>query len=166
MPISDLILDDLAAAPDEFGRLLRALPRQAWDWRPIDWGGCPGETFSLREHLCHLRDLEIEGYQQRFKRTREETDPDLPSVDGYMLAIERDYAGTDPQEALAAFRAARAATLAMIRGFSEAELARPARFAEYGRVNLAGLVHYLSAHDRQHVACLHWLMGRMSEELR
>jgi hypothetical protein len=166
MSIPVPILADLAEAPDAFARLLQAVPAAAWDWKPTDWGGCPGETFSLREHLCHLRDLEIEGYQQRFKRTREETDPDLPSVDGYALAIERAYAGTDPQEALAAFRTARITTLAMIRGFSEAELARPARFAEYGRVNLAGLVHYLSAHDRQHVACLHWLMGRMSEELR
>jgi hypothetical protein len=90
--------------------------------------------------------------------------PDLPSLDGYALAEERRYAATDPHEALAAFRDARAETLAMIRGFTAAELGRRATFAEYGTATLAALVHYLSAHDRQHVACLHWLMGKMSAD--
>ena len=162
-PISELILDELAAAPAEFDRLLHAVPPSLWDFKPADWGGCPGETFSLREQLCHLRDLEIEGYQRRFQRTRAEDCPVLESVDGYALATERRYAETDPVAALAAFAAARRETLAMIRGFSVAELRRPADFAEYGRVTLAGLVHYLSAHDRQHLASIHWLIGRMTE---
>lgn len=164
MPISDLILDDLAAAPGEFERLLRALPPETWDFKPADWAECPGERFSVRENLCHLRDIEVEGYQRRFARTRVEQDPDLPSVDGYALAEERRYGETDPHAALAAFRAARAESLALIRGFSEAELARPARFNEYGPTNLAGLVYYLSSHDRQHVACFHWLMGKAAFE--
>ena len=165
MNLSPLILADLEGAPDAFARLLQALPAATWDFKPASWLECPGEHFSVRENLCHLRDLEIEGYQRRFARTRAEQDPDLPSVDGYALAEERHYAATDPYAALAAYRAARAETLGQIRGFSELELARPARFAEYGRTNLAGLVHYLSAHDRQHVACLHWLMGKMAAEL-
>jgi hypothetical protein len=163
MPISELIMSELAAAPAEFGKLLRTVPAELWDFKPTDWGGCPGETFSLREQLCHLRDLEIEGYQRRFQRTRAEESPVLESVDGYVLARERQYAEADPAAALAAYAAARRETLAMIRGFSAAELARPADFAEYGRVTLAGLVHYLSAHDRQHLASIHWLIGRMSE---
>jgi hypothetical protein len=163
MPISRLILRDLTEAPAEFGRLLEAVPRSRWDFKHADWGGCPSETFSLREQLCHLRDIEIEGYQRRFQRTRAEASPVLESVDGYALAKERRYAEADPHAALAAFAAARRETLALIAGFSEAELSRPADFAEYGRVNLAGLVHYLSAHDRQHVAGIHWLLGRMSE---
>lgn len=165
MPISDLILDELAAAPAAFAELLQALPARTWDFKPASWIECPGEHFSVRESLCHLRDIEVDGYQRRFARTRGESDPHLPSVDGYALVKERRYAETDPREALAAFRAARAETLAMIRGFSVAELARPAEFEGYGATNLAGLVHYLSAHDRQHVACLHWLMGKMAAEL-
>lgn len=163
MPISDLILRELATAPEEFARLLEEVPKERWDWRPADWGGCPGETFSLKEQLCHLRDLEIEGYQQRFQRTRAEDCPVLESMDGYVLARERRYAEADPAAALAAFAAARRETLAMIRGFSAAELKRPADFAEYGRVTLASLVYYLSSHDRQHLASIHWLIGRMSE---
>ena len=163
MPISNLILVDLAAAPREFEQLLDAVPATAWDWKPDTWGGNPGENFSVREHLCHLRDIETAGYQERLRRTREETGPVLESLDGYALAVERRYAETDPREALAAFAVARTKTLAEVRSFSEAELARMADFAEYGRVTLGGLVHYLSAHDRQHVASLHWLMGRLAE---
>ena len=165
MAISTLILTGLRQAPGEFESFLQLVPPTAWDFKPGDWGGCPGETFSFREHLCHLRDIEVEGYQRRFRRTREESNPDLESLDGYALVEQRRYADSDPFEALAAFKAARAGTLAMIRGFRAAELARPASFAEYGAVTLEALVHYLSAHDRQHVACVHWLMGKMAGEL-
>ncbi len=166
MSLSPLVLADLEQAPREFARLLAAVLPKAWDFKPASWTECPGEHFSVRENLCHLRDIEVEGYQRRFARTRAEQDPDLPSLDGYALAEERRYGETDPHAALAAFRAARAESLALIRGCSEAELARPARFNEYGPTNLAGLVYYLSSHDRQHVACFHWLMGKMSAELR
>lgn len=165
MSLPALILGDLAAAPDEFARLLAAVPAGAWDFKPASWVECPGEHFSVRENLCHLRDIEVEGYQRRFARTRAEHEPQLPSLDGYALAKERRYAETDPHQALAAFRAARAETLALIRGFGATELTRPALFNDYGRTNLAGLVHYLSAHDRQHVACFHWLLGKMAAEL-
>jgi len=165
MSLSPLIVADLEQAPEAFARLLAALPPAAWDFKPASWVECPGEHFSIRENLCHLRDLEVEGYQRRFARTRAEQDPDLPSVDGYALAEERRYSATDPHAALAAFRAARAETLGAIRGFSAAELARLARFNTYGPTNLAGLVHYLSSHDRQHLACFHWLMGKMAAEL-
>lgn len=163
MPISRLILSELEDAPREFEKFLVAVPASTWDWKPVDWGGCPGETFSLREHLCHVRDFDTLGYQERFRRTRECDTPVLPSLDGYVMARERGYANTDPHEALAAFAAARAETLAIIRGFAPAELARRADFAEYGRVTLGGLVHYLSAHDRQHLACLHWLLGKHAD---
>jgi len=166
MSLSKLILSELEEAPREFGKFLTAVPASAWDFKPRDWGGCPGETFSLREHLCHVRDFDTLGYQDRFRRTREEEAPVLPSLDGYVMARERGYAETDPNEALAAYAAARAQTLAIIRGFAPAELARPADFAEYGRVTLGGLVHYLSAHDRQHLACLHWLLGKHADATR
>lgn len=163
MSISRLILSELEEAPRDFGKFLAAVPASVWDWKPADWGGCPGETFSLREHLCHVRDFDTLGYQERFRRIRQEADPVLPSLDGYVMAHERGYGKTDPHEALAAFAAARVQTLAIIQSFAPEELARPADFAEYGRVTLGGLVHYLSAHDRQHLACLHWLLGKHAD---
>ena len=37
-------------------------------------------------------------------------------------------------------------------------------FAEYGRLTLRALVHYLRSHDQQHLACLQWLGGKMAAE--
>jgi hypothetical protein len=61
---------------------------------------------------------------------------------------------------LAAFRAARAQTLATIAGLSEAQWARTAVFEGYGPLTLRSLVHYLCSHDQQHLAGLQWLLGK------
>ena len=44
---------------------------------------------------------------------------------------------------------------------TEAQLARTGTFAEYGALTLRGLLHYLRSHDQQHLACVHWLLGKM-----
>ena len=47
-------------------------------------------SFSLNEHLCHLRDVDREGYAIRIARLAEEVLPDLVDVDGNALAVGRD----------------------------------------------------------------------------
>jgi hypothetical protein len=59
------------------------------------------------------------------------------------------------------FRAARAATLALLRGLDDRDLARRADFEGYGPVSLRSLVHYLCSHDQQHLAGLQWLLGKV-----
>jgi hypothetical protein len=125
------------------------------------WDGSPGETFSALEHVCHVRDIERDGYHVRIRRLVEETDPSLVSLDGYEMAREGRYAEASWTEVAEEFRAARATTLAMIRDLGAAELGRTGTFAEYGRLTLRGLLHYLRSHDQQHLACLHWLLGKM-----
>ena len=61
---------------------------------------------------------------------------------------------------LATFRAARAATMAMISGLSDAQLARTAVFEGYGPLTLHSLIHYLCSHDQQHLAGLQWVLGK------
>jgi len=100
--------------------------------------------------------------QARIRRVLAEADPFLPSLDGYALAKERRYADADGAEALASFRAARTRTLALIDGRSDRELQRRAVFEGYGAVTLAGLIQYLCSHDQQHLACVHWLLGRIA----
>ena len=165
MRVETFSADTLAALesmPAQLARLYRQVPADRWDWRPTSWEACPGETFSAREHACHLRDIEIDGYQLRIRRTRDEQQPILEPLDGYLLAKERRYAEIDPMQALAAFAAARAATLATIKGLGEDQLQRRASFAEYGDVSLRGLIHILCSHDQQHLACIHWLLWKMS----
>ena len=78
------------------------------------------------------------------------------------LEREQRYEATDLKAALAAFRDARSATLQQLRSLSDVHLARTAKFAEYGRVSLRGVVHYLRSHDQQHLAGIHWLAGKIA----
>jgi len=155
------MLDELAAMPDQVEALMRRVPRERLAWKPDSWDGIPGERFSALEQACHLRDIEIDGYHVRFGRTLKERHPDLASIESYDLARERNYGADDVYRALAAFRAGRAETIAMLEQLSAGDWARTATFAEYGAVTLRGLAHILRSHDLQHLACLHWLLAKM-----
>lgn len=154
-----LTIDALAAYPEHVGRLFRTLPRALWHWAPPSWDGIPSEKLTALEQICHLRDIEIEGYTVRFERTRRELLPVLVDLGGEDMAQARGYAGQDPSAALADFAQARAANVARLRGCEAAEFGRTAVF-EGRRITLAGLVHNLASHDYQHLAGLQWLMAR------
>jgi hypothetical protein len=160
--VSPSLLSDLDRMPAELERLVRDVPLEHLRWLPEDSGGAPGETFSALGHVCHLRDIEADGYHVRVRRLIEEERPSLASIDGYQLARERRYDDADLQDALAAFRAARGRTLDILRGLTDAQLERAGDFAEYGGLTLRALLHYLRSHDQQHLAGLHWLLGRVA----
>ena len=113
------------------------------------------------EQLCHVRDIEIEGYQRRIERTLTEDNPFLPSIDTDALARKRRYDLSNAEAALAAFREARRRTIGILEGLTPSQLERPAEFEGYGPVTLRGLVHYLCSHDHQHLSGLQWLLGKM-----
>ena len=158
------LLAELAAMPDELDRALGLIPPGRLAWRPESWGGCPAENFSALEQVCHLRDIEADGYHVRIQRMLEESNPSLLSLDGYEMARQRRYESADLQEALAAFRQARATTLDRLRTVTDVQLARAGEFAEYGRLTLRALVHYLRSHDQQHLAGIQWLAGKIASE--
>jgi hypothetical protein len=139
-----------------------AFPRERVHWAPASWDGVPSERFTALEQICHVRDIEIEGYQVRIRRTIEEAEPFLPSIDSEAVARERNYGAADAAEVFAQFRAARATTLQLLRGVDTAQLERRAVFEGYGPVSLRGLVHYLCSHDQQHLAGLQWLLGKVA----
>lgn len=154
-------LQALADFPQQLEAFYEAVPEAYRGWEPASWEGIPSETFSPIGQVCHVRDIEIDGYHRRFQRTLEEHNPELPSVDGYRLATERDYANANAGEALAAFRAARAETVRIISGLGPAQLLRTARFEDFGPVTMRSLVHILCSHDQQHLAGLQWLLGKI-----
>ena len=151
----------LEAFPRELARHYAAFPREYVHWSPPSWDGVPSEPFTAIEQVCHVRDIELEGYHVRFRRTLAENSPLLPSIDSEAVARERDYGRADAQRVLADFGAARLETLAMLRTLDESQLSRPAVFEGYGPVTLRGLVHYLCSHDQQHLSGLQWLLGKI-----
>ena len=137
------------------------IPRSHMQWAPDSWEGIPSETLTALEQVCHVRDIEIDGYQVRLRRLLEETNPTLASIDTYELARQRRYAEADPADAFRAFAAARAATVEQVRGLSADQLSRRGIFDEYGPVTVRSLIHFLCSHDQQHLAGLQWLLGKI-----
>lgn len=123
--------------------------------------GVPSESFTAIEQLCHVRDIEVEGYHVRFRRTLEESHPTLASIDSEPLAIARAYGMADAAKVLAEFRIARARTMEIVSNLTDVQLARTAVFEGYGPLTMRSLVHYLCSHDQQHLAGLQWLAGKI-----
>jgi DinB superfamily len=156
------VLEILASAPLALESAVRDFRPALLTWTPPDWEAAPAERFSALATVCHLRDIEREGYHVRLRRVVEEERPDLASVDGFQLERERNYAADSIERALEEFRAARAQTMALVRGWPSGAETRRATFAEYGTVTAAGLLHLLCSHDLQHLAGLRWLLTRAS----
>jgi hypothetical protein len=152
----------LQAFPGELEKHYAAFPPEYVHWTPDSWDGVPSEQFTAIEQVCHVRDIEIEGYQVRFRRTLAEDSPFLPSIDSEPIAKQRDYGAADVAQVLESFRAARAETLALLRSLDGASFDRPAQFEGYGPVTLRGLVHFLCSHDQQHLSGLQWLLGKIA----
>ena len=161
-PLDAATLRAMTDFPDQLERFYEAIPESHSNWTPASWDGIPSETFSALGQVCHVRDIEIDGYHVRIQRTLAEDNPLLASLDGYVLERERGYATADAREALAAFRAARGKTMGMLAGLTPEALERTAEFEGYGVLTLRSLVHYLCSHDQQHLASLQWLLGKIN----
>ncbi len=164
MSINAATLAALADFPAQLAAHFSAFPVALRDWTPDSWEGVPSEPYSAIAQLCHVRDIEIDGYQLRFARVLREAFPYLPPVDGDALAISRGYAQADAATVLDEIRTARAQTLELLRSLDEVQLARTANFDGYGAVTLRALVHYLSSHDQQHLSGLQWLLGKIESQ--
>ena len=152
-------LNALRSFPSALRDLLSGIPEPALDWRPASWEGIPSEMLTIRQQICHMRDIEADGYTLRFRRLLDENGPVLESIDGYALVEARQYDRTDLATALDAFEAAREKTMAILDRLSPAGLTRRGTFEGYGPVTVRGLIHFLCSHDQQHLAGIQWLLG-------
>ncbi len=157
---TDGIISVLSEFPDRLAACFAMFPDSAHHWRPHSWEGIPSERLTAIEQICHVRDIEADGYHVRIGRTLAEDRPVLEDIPGEPLAIERKYLLASAQQALADFRAARAKTIELISSLSEEQWRRVAIF-EGSPTSLRGLMHFLCSHDNQHLAGLHWLKGKM-----
>lgn len=107
--------------------------------------------FSILEHVCHLRDIEAEGYAARVKRILSEDGPLLPDIDGSRLAIERDYNSQNLALALQAFSQARALNVETLRNVREDQLGREGNLEGVGTITLWQLLNLQREHDEEHL---------------
>lgn len=99
------LLSNLKSLPNELEDLLKDLDEETLRWRPIP------NKWSVKEIMCHLRDMERLAYLARYRRILTEDNPLLPNVDQDRLAFEEDYINQNAQAALGEFKRLRRETV-------------------------------------------------------
>jgi len=106
--------------------------------------------FSMREVIAHLADWEP------IMLTRIRTGVDSPgaTINAYdegEMAIEHNYAASDPQERLRAWKADRAKTIEYLKTLGDDDFAKPVIHPERGRMLVGDVAHMLVSHDVYHL---------------
>ena len=101
----DRLLCNLKSLPNELEDLLEDIDEGVLRWRPIP------NKWSIKEIMCHLRDMERLAYLGRYRRILTEDNPVLANVDQDQLAIESDYINQDAKDALKEFKRLRSETI-------------------------------------------------------
>ena len=152
------LVSSVAETPDAIRQLTNRVAQADLSRRPAD------QVWSLLEHICHLRDIEQEGYAARIEKILGEDRPFLPDLDGDKLAAERDYNRQPFDQALRSFMAARENNVRTLRQLSDEQMSRSALFENVGVINLAQLVGMMCEHDREHLRQLRDLCEQLSVE--
>ncbi|HVN80424.1 MAG TPA: DinB family protein [Terriglobia bacterium] len=134
----------LKATPAKLSSLLKDMTEDQLGFKPDE------STFSLKENLLHLRDLEIEGFGERVRLILAENSPVLRDIDGDKLARLRRYQMADASLAQEQFSQAREANLAYLRNMTGFQYHRKALWNDQ-EVTLFQVVARWADHDREHL---------------
>src|ERR1700733_2539683 len=116
-------IDTLARTPEAVREAFAAIDADKLRRKPNP------SIFSALEDVWHLWDIESEGYLVRIGRMLSENLPVLEDLDGDRMAIERRYNELELAPAIAGFAAARAESLALLKGLPTEAWTRQAHFA-------------------------------------
>jgi hypothetical protein len=148
MDFLDEAITKLSLTPKRAEELADGLSEIQLSWRAVP------ESFSVRENILHLRDIDVEGYEQRIRLILSEDNPMLPDVDGRKLARERDYNKQPVQPALEDLRRSRAVSIEKLKNCSAQDLQRKAEMQGVGIIDLRRLLELWVEHDGGHIADL------------
>lgn len=104
--------DRLEANARAIGALVESLSADQARWKPSD------AEWSVVEVVSHLADEEVEDFRRRLEHTLERPDAEWPPIDPEGWAVERGYAGRDPQESLDRFLQERRRSVGWLRGLT------------------------------------------------
>jgi hypothetical protein len=140
------VINGLEGTPAVLEGLLKGVSADdpVWDRRVSP------ERFSLREVLAHLADWEPI-WIERIRRMKVEDGPLLPNVDEGQLAIDRNYAASDPFASMARFREHRVLVFKRLSELSELDWSRTGEREFVGHVTLENLATMMLGHDAYHL---------------
>ena len=121
------------------------------------------DEFSILENICHLRDLELQGYTPRIRRILAEANPALADFDGARVAAEGNYNNEQPGFALQAFQTARRENVEILQTLTDAQLRRVGTLEGVGSVTLRRLAELMREHDEGHLEDLRVLSQRLRQ---
>jgi hypothetical protein len=124
-------------------------------WKPSE------NELSALEQVCHLRDLELEGYAARIRKLLTETEPSLPDFEGGRFVRERDYNSQDFLTALQDFARARKENIRSAETLSSDQLNLSGLLEGVGVITLARLFQLMREHDQSHIDELRVLRERL-----
>lgn len=75
----------------------------------------------------------------------------IPAYDEGQMAIDNDYAGSDPESEIAKFQEARAATLSWLGSLKPADWSATAVHSERGEQSVYDIANTLVCHDVYHI---------------
>ena len=139
------LLAQLSHTPIQITELVKGLSPASVVVRPAP------EEFSVVENICHLRDIEVDGYAVRIRRLLTEEQPVLTDIDGARLAILQDYNKQNLQDALTTFMQARQANLDALSNASESAFEREGELEGVGTITLGRLLQLMWDHDEGHL---------------
>jgi hypothetical protein len=150
------LLDFLEATQNKLADFTRGLSDAELRWKNSS------EEFSALENICHLRDLELQGYTPRIRRMLDETNPVLVDFDGARVAAESDYENEQLQIGLQTFQIARKANVERLRSLSEEQLKREGTLEGVGTITLRQLAEKMREHDEGHLEDLRILRSQLN----
>jgi len=138
------LVERLSETPEIVRRLAGGLTVEELRRKPSE------NEFSILENVCHLRDIEMEGYSVRIRKLLNESRPFLPDLDGGKLARERNYNTQDLAAALRDFARARHSNVETLRALPLDQLNRHGMFENTGPITLERLLLLMNEHDEEH----------------
>ena len=150
-----ILLAFLEHTPNKLVRLISNLSDAELRWKNST------DEFSALENICHLRDLELQGYGPRIRRMLDETNPVLVDFDGALVAAESNYNDESPNLPVRAFEKARQENVEILRGLTEEQLRREGALEGLGRITLKQLAEKMREHDEGHLEDLLVLMRQL-----
>jgi hypothetical protein len=142
----DRLLNNLRSLPNELADLLGDLDEEMLRWQPIP------NKWSIKEIICHLRDMEKFAYLARFQKMISEDNPYLELVDQNRLAYESDYINQDAKSAFQEFKRIRTETVRTLAAVSVEEWSRTGVHQTDGHMTIEQLVNrQIKGNDINHL---------------
>ncbi|NMB54872.1 MAG: HAD hydrolase-like protein [Leptolinea sp.] len=139
------LLADLRGGAAAIDAIVREFPADRCTKRP------GRKEWSLREIICHLRDVDRDINLVRINTILREKEPFVPGIDSDRWSVERDYIHQDEMNALNEFISTRQEIVDLLENTNPGNWDRLIRHSIFGPTSLKELAAFIVAHDNNHI---------------